>query len=391
MNSEAEDLQNEEGQESGYAASTGLESGHAHGTNSQSVDCGQSGGTVQAPKAVVEFSMARQTAQQSGQAALEGAHSTLATPAVRHLTKQLNIDITDVVGSGKDGRVLKEDIQRYASSRPTRADPSATSSLSDPDFTAGTEETKPRPLTPIQSQMFRTMTRSLAIPHFLYTDTVNLSDLTTLRHKVNRGAESSSAATGYSSASISPVTLVPKLSALPFILKAVSLSLRTFPLLNSCLDLSDPSKPTLLSSPRHNIGLAIDTPSGLLVPVIRRVEQLSIASIASEIARLSALARAGRLSAADLSGATFTVSNIGSIGGTAVAPVIVPPQVAILGVGRARVVPGFGPDGQVVRREECVFSWSADHRVVDGALVARCAQHVRGLLEDVGGMLVRLR
>lgn len=145
----------------------------------------------------------------------------------------------------------------------------------------------------------------------------------------------------------------------------------------------------------------MDTPTGLLVPVLRAVNSKSILAIAAELAHLSALARAGKLTAHHLAGATFTVSNVGSVGGTVVAPVIVGGQVAILGVGKGRVVPGFadeedGPERnggmvRVVRREVGTFSWSADHRVVDGATVARCSEVVRGLLEVPGRMLVRGR
>ena len=138
-------------------------------------------------------------------------------------------------------------------------------------------------------------------------------------------------------------------------------------------------------------GVAVDSPSGLLVPVIKNVQDHSIASLSQEITRLATLARNGKLTSADLSGATFTVSNIGSIGGTAVAPVIVMPQVGILGIGKARVVPAFDEAGELVKKEECVFSWSADHRVVDGTECARCAEHVRGLLEEPMGMLVEMR
>jgi len=222
--------------------------------------------------------------------------------------------------------------------------------------------------------MFKQMTRSLSIPHFLYTDNVDFTSLSALRKTLNASKEKSE-----------------KLSALPFVVKAVSLALQKHPLLNSHLDTANAEKPQVIVKAGHNIGIAIDSPSGLLVPVVKNVQAHSIASLAAEIARLSALARAGKLTNADLSGASFTLSNIGSIGGTAVAPVIVSPQVAILGVGRARVVPAFGTDGELVKKEECVFSWSADHRVVDGAMAARCAEDVRAYLENVESMLVQMR
>ncbi|EON61337.1 hypothetical protein W97_00550 [Coniosporium apollinis CBS 100218] len=304
-----------------------------------------------------------------------GKHATLATPAVRHLTKELDLDIADITGTGKDGRVLKEDVQKHASSLKEAP------ALSPAATTEPHAEDKTIPLTPIQVGMYKAMTRSLSIPHFLYTDNVDFTSLNTVRRKLNLSHSANSAAP------------TQKLSSLPFIVKAVSLALQSHPILNAAFEppRSPSEKPQLTLKASHNIGIAIDTPSGLLVPVVRAVQNHSIASLAAEIARLAGLARAGKLSTADLSGATFTVSNIGSIGGTAVAPVIVSPQVAILGVGRTRTVPAFGETGELVRREECVFSWSADHRVVDGAMVARCAESVRRYLEKVEGMLVRMR
>jgi 2-oxoisovalerate dehydrogenase E2 component (dihydrolipoyl transacylase) len=121
------------------------------------------------------------------------------------------------------------------------------------------------------------------------------------------------------------------------------------------------------------------------------VQDLSIAQIAQQLRVLSEKARTGKLAPGDFSGASFTISNIGSVGGGVVAPIISEPQVAILGVGRSRVVPAFDENDELVKREELVLSWSADHRVVDGAECARCAEHVRGLLEEPMGMLVEMR
>ncbi|KAF1989274.1 hypothetical protein K402DRAFT_350067 [Aulographum hederae CBS 113979] len=309
-------------------------------------------------------------------------HQTLATPAVRHLTRKLNVDIADVPGTGKDGRVLKEDVQNYQASQSSASAPTSTSTSTSISPFAPVQqlaEDKTVPLTPIQKQMFKTMTRSLSIPHFLYTDTIDFTSLSALRRKLNTTSSSN------------PSSNPQKLSALPFILKAVSLALHSHPTLNAHLDTSNEAKPALILKSSHDIGVAMDTPSGLLVPVIRSVQTHTITSLAAELSRLSTLARTGKLSSSDLSGATFTVSNVGSIGGGVVAPVIVGPQVAILGVGRARTVPAFAGNGELVRREEAVFSWSADHRVVDGAGVARCAEEVRALIEEVEGMVVRMR
>jgi 2-oxoisovalerate dehydrogenase E2 component (dihydrolipoyl transacylase) len=297
---------------------------------------------------------------------------TLATPAVRHLTKELHIDIADISGTGKDGRVLKEDVQKFAS---TRESSSAPTSL--PPEPLG--EDKRVSFTPIQRKMYETMTRSLSIPHFLYSDTVDFTSLSKARRAINT----------HNAASIEENI---KLSALPFIIKAVSMSLTAYPSVNAHLDTTtDSSKPSFTHKASHNIGFAVDTPQGLIVPVIHSVQSHSIFSLAAEIHRLSAAARNNKLSTADLKGATFSVSNIGNIGGTTVAPVIVSPQVAILGIGKARAVPAFAEDGSIIRKEECFFSWSADHRVVDGATLARCAESVRHYLEGTERMLVKLR
>ncbi|KAF2276046.1 branched-chain alpha-keto acid dehydrogenase E2 component [Westerdykella ornata] len=305
-----------------------------------------------------------------------GKFATLAVPAVRHLVKELKLNIEDIEGTGKDGRVTKEDVYNFAQKLKEKAaatTPATAPAPAPAPIPVGEDYVKP--LTPVQNGMFKQMTRSLSIPHFLYSDSVDITALNALRKKFNYGKEKGQ-----------------RLTPLPFIIKAVSLSLQQFPMLNAHLDTTtNPDKPQMVIKAQHNIGIAVDSPSGLLVPVIKNVHSHSIESLAAEIARLSRLGREGKLTNADLSGATFTVSNIGSIGGAAVSPVIVSPQVGILGVGKARVVPAFGEHGELVKKEECVFSWSADHRVIDGAMAARCAESVRGFLENIENMLVRLR
>lgn len=289
------------------------------------------------------------------------------------MIKDMKLKIEDIEGSGRDGRVLKEDIQRYV--QRAKEGLGSSTAPSAPATVTKEAEDQTKPLTAIQSAMFKQMTHSLSIPHFLYTDNVDFTALNVLRKKFNVHKDKAD-----------------RLTTFPFIIKAVSLALQEFPLLNAHLDTTtNPDKPQLLIKGSQNIGVAVDSPSGLLVPVIRDVQNRSIASIAAELSRLSNLARNGKLTSADLSGATFTLSNIGSIGGTAVAPVIVTPQVGILGIGRARAVPAFGENGEIVKKEECVFSWSADHRVIDGAMAARCAEAVRKNLENIESMLVRLR
>ena len=297
-----------------------------------------------------------------------GKYASLATPAVRGLLKENNLNVEDIQGTGKDGRVLKEDVYDYLNS----GTPTAAPTVPRPALNAKQMET-PQRLTPIQSVMFKTMTASLNIPHFLYSDSVDITSLATLRKRLN--------------ATRSPDT--PKYSYLPFIVKAVSLAMNRHPVLNARLDTTtDPKKPQLQMRSNHNIGIAMDTPAGLLVPVIKSVNARSITEIAAEIARLAQIGQAGKFSNDDLSGGTITVSNIGSIGGEVVAPVIVEGQLAILGVGKIKSVPVFGEDGELIRAEMMGLSWSADHRVVDGASMARAAETVKQYLEEVGKMAV---
>ena len=306
----------------------------------------------------------------------KGKHAGLATPAVRGLLKELGVSIAEIPGTGKDGRVLKEDVHQFAASR----DFKASASPPPPSLRGSSNADQPQvetsiTLTPVQSQMFKTMTRSLTIPHFLYADEIDLSSLSALRQRLN----------------LQPAT-GQKLSFLHFIIKAVSLALEDFPLLNARVEAGgEGDPPKLVMREKHNIGIAMDTPQGLLVPNIKNVSLKSILDIASECYRLQALAKDSKLSVGDLTGGTITISNIGSIGGTYVAPVLVQSEVAILGVGKARTVPAFNEQDQVIKKYVMNFSWSADHRVVDGATMARMAERVRTFVEEPGLMMARLR
>ncbi|KAH7328676.1 2-oxoacid dehydrogenases acyltransferase-domain-containing protein [Stachybotrys elegans] len=307
--------------------------------------------------------------------------AAIATPAVRHLSKELKVDIADVEGTGRDGRVLKEDIYKFVQSRDAAAAGAVRPPAGAPASTAQQMETR-QELSFTQQQMFKSMTRSLNIPHFLYADEVDFSSLVELRGRLNRVLSSSPTVEGQPG----------KLSYLPFIIKAVSMALYQFPILNARVDLNgDSGKPSLALRSQHNIGIAMDAPQGLVVPVIKDVGSLNILSIASELARLQSLAHQGKLTPKDMSGGTITVSNIGNIGGTYLSPVIVEREVAILGIGRMRTVPAFDDQDRVVKKQVCNFSWSADHRVVDGATMARAAEVVRRVVEEPDVMVMHLR
>lgn len=327
--------------------------------------------------------------------------SSLATPAVRHLSKELKIDITQVMGTGKDGRVLKEDIHRFIEQQKSGASAAflspatpgqtpAAPSIIDKD--APQQETAV-PIGGTQLQMFKAMTRSLNIPHFLYADEIDFTQLYQLRQRIN----ASLAKTGGDGS-------IGKISYLPFVIKGVSMALNQYPVLNARIEAASStdasSKPRLVYRSQHNIGIAMDTPNGLIVPVIRNVNARSVLSIASELVRLQGLAQSGKLTPADLQGGTITVSNIGNVGGTYLSPVIVEREVAILGIGRLRTVPAFADDSdeatgaaslRIVKRHVCHFSFSADHRVVDGATLARAAEIVRQVVEKPDSMILQLR
>ena len=302
--------------------------------------------------------------------------AALATPAVRGFLKELNVNIADVKGTGKDGRVTRDDVQNFVASQKPGATHSTRPQSRRGFYDADQAQVeKPITLTPVQSQMFKTMTRSLSIPHFLYADEIDVTGLSTLRQRLNNQPSSA-----------------PRLSYLPFVMKAVSLALESFPLLNARVDIgTGENAPKLVMREKHNIGVAMDTPQGLLVPNVKDISLRSIQDIASEVSRLQALAKAGKLSANDLTGGTITVSNVGSIGGTYVAPVLVQSEVAILGMGKVRTIPAFDNHDRVIKKQVMNFSWSADHRVVDGATMARMAERVRAFVEEPALMMTRLR
>lgn len=212
-----------------------------------------------------------------------------------------------------------------------------------------------------------------SVPHFGYCDEVSMDQLVHARAALKSAAE----ARGL------------KFSFLPFILKATSLALSEFPSLNAHVA-SDVSE--VVHKGSHNIGVAMDTPRGLIVPNIKAVQERSLLDIAAELNRLQTLASAGKLEQADLADGTFTLSNIGAIGGTYASPVLSVPQVAIGALGKISRVPRFvGKTDTVVASNIMTVSWAADHRVVDGATMARFSNAWKGFLESPVSMLAHLR
>lgn len=321
----------------------------------------------------------------------------LATPAVRRMAKDFQVSLNDVQGSGKDGRILKEDLINHQSGKsvapkaaPANPPPSpiavkqAVPATARPTTSVMTD--RDEPIKGIRKAMVKTMTQANTVPHFTYCDDYDLSELVKLRKQLKKASKSKK----------EPI----KMSYMPFIIRGCSLSLSQYPLLNAHVDAKCE---TITYKGSHNIGVAMDTKDGLLVPNIKNVQQLSLVQIANELSRLQQLGKAGRLSTDDLTGGTFSLSNIGAIGGTYAVPVLLLPEVAIGALGKIvrRAVPDEEDESSSDEddddqgytscrvRSMMSVSWSADHRVVDGATMARFSNELKFLLENPLHLLIQ--
>ncbi len=281
-----------------------------------------------------------------------------ASPSVRRFARELGCDLKLVSGTGPKGRVLKEDIQNYVKTRLSNAPSGPLKRKVQPeiDFSQwGEIETvrlsKIRRATALNLQnAWRT------IPHVTQYDETDITDLEAFRQVYKHAA----AKTG------------GKLSILPFIMKAVANGLREFPDFNSSLDVRGEN---LIHKKYIHLGLAVDTDNGLVVPVIRDVDQKSLIELAVELVDVSMRTRDRKIKPAELVGATFTISSLGGISGTGFSPIVNPPQVAIMGVSRSKLKPEY--DGkEFVPRLMLPFSLSYDHRVIDGAAAARFTKFI---------------
>ncbi|MCP9261841.1 Lipoamide acyltransferase component of branched-chain alpha-keto acid dehydrogenase complex [Dirofilaria immitis] len=307
----------------------------------------------------------------------------LATPAVRQLAKGKGINLSEVVGTGISGRILKDDVIRYVE---LRTNSSTTAAIEEPivDTTFhAARATSPEQLSqsfslkkfevlkedkvvPIRSYtraMVKSMSESLKIPHLGFCDEVNVDQLMTMREELKKFEAVYNA----------------RMSFMPIIIKAVSLALNKFPKLNAVIDKNIEN---IIYKTSHNISIAMDTTEGLVVPNIKHCEQCTIWEIAVELNRLQEASSRMKINPEDLKNGTFTLSNIGMIGGTYLSPVILPPQVAIGAIGQISKLPRFDKHGNVCAANVVNFSWAADHRVIDGATVAHFSSQVKQYLEN---------
>ena len=294
-----------------------------------------------------------------------------AGPAVRRMARELGVNLALVKGSGRKTRILKEDLQAYVKERLSEKQASGNFNLpGNPviDFSKfGEIETKP--LNKIKKLTGINVHRSwITIPHVTQFDEADITDLESFRKLESERAKNA----GY------------KLTILAFVCGVVSKALQVYPQFNASLDATGEN---LIYKKYCNLGIAVETPNGLVVPVIKNVDKLSISEIATEMARLSSKAREKGLMPADMSGGCFTISSLGGIGGTAFTPIVNSPEVAILGLSRSAIKPVYD-NGEFKPRLMLPLSLSYDHRVIDGAEAARFTRFICDALSDIRRVLL---
>jgi pyruvate dehydrogenase E2 component (dihydrolipoamide acetyltransferase)/2-oxoisovalerate dehydrogenase E2 component (dihydrolipoyl transacylase) len=282
---------------------------------------------------------------------------------VRHLARKLGIDLRRIRGTGPAGRILLDDLA------PHLAGPGQTPRAAEPPAEYG------RPGTRVKLQGLR---RKIAehlvdakkrIPHYSYVDECDVTDLVRLRH----GMREACARNGI------------KLTYLPFFVKAVAAALMDVPLVNSSLD---EEAGEIVLHDKYHIGIAVATPGGLIVPVVRDVDQKDLFAVAAEVERLGTEGKAGRARREELRGSTFTVTSIGGVGGLISTPIINHPEVGIMGVGKVIRRPVYDDHGRLRPADLAYLSFSFDHRVVDGAVGAAFGNAVKRQLEHPAALLV---
>ena len=287
-----------------------------------------------------------------------------AGPSTRRIARELGVDLGHVPGTGRHGRVSEDDVRSYV--RGSGSNGSSGGSISVPplprfeDF--GTIERQP--MSAIRRATAKQMSLSWSIvPHVTQSDLSDITDFEAFRKSQTKG---------------------PKLTISAFAMKAVVVLLKEYPVFNSSIDVAGNQ---IIHKKFYNIGVAVDTENGLLVPVIRDVDKKSIAELAEELTSIAERARQRKLDSKDLTGGTFTITNLGGIGGTGFTPIVNYPEVAILGISRGRLEPVVH-NGEIVPRLMMPLSLSYDHRVIDGAIAARFTRRLAEMLENPYQLLI---
>jgi pyruvate dehydrogenase E2 component (dihydrolipoamide acetyltransferase) len=300
-----------------------------------------------------------------------------ASPAVRRLARELGVDLTTIKGTGEKGRITKEDVK---GTLVRSAAPAASAGAVAPAGGMGIPEipavdfskfgpTEVKPLARIKKISGPHLHRAwLNVPLVTHSDESDITDTDAYRKELDTAGKDK----GY------------RVTLLSFLIKAAVSALRQHPEFNSSLN---PEKDALILKKYYNIGVAVDTPDGLVVPVVKDADRKGIVEISQELGSLSKKARDGKLGSGDMQGATFTISSLGGIGGTGFTPLVNAPEVAILGVVRSKMAPVWN-GSEFKPRLMLPLSVSYDHRVIDGALAARFTRHLAHVLEDVRRLVV---
>ncbi|MDN5498371.1 MAG: pyruvate dehydrogenase complex dihydrolipoyllysine-residue acetyltransferase [Shewanella sp.] len=306
-----------------------------------------------------------------------------ASPAVRRLAREFGVDLTQVTGSGRKGRIMKEDVQAYVKYELSRPKATAATSVAagnggglqviaapKVDFSKF-GEVEEIPLSRIQKISGPNLHRNwVTIPHVTQFDEADITEMEEFRKQQNDAAAKKKA--DY------------KITPLIFMMKAVAKTLQQFPVFNSSLSSDGES---LIQKKYYHIGVAVDTPNGLVVPVVRDVDKKGIIELSRELADISIRARDGKLKSADMQGSCFTISSLGGIGGTAFTPIVNYPDVAILGVSKSEIKPKW--NGKEFEPKLMLpLSLSYDHRVIDGAMAARFSVTLSGILSDIRTLIL---
>jgi len=307
------------------------------------------------------------------------AEQPLAAPATRRRARELGVDLRWVPPTGKAGRVTPEDVERFAASRGgagsttglERSEPAPSPPVARAVASADPESEERIPIRGVRRRIFENMARSKhTAAHFHYVEECDVGALVSLRDRVKPLAEAQGV----------------KLTFLPFVLKAVVTALQAHPALNGWVD--DQTQ-EIVRRRQYDVGIAVATDAGLIVPVIRRADRRSILDLAREIERLAEAARAGKTQPGDLGGSTFTVTSLGKLGGLVAPPIINYPELGIMGVHAIKRRPVVRGDAVTVG-EVMMLSWSFDHRIIDGHVAAAFAQDIVALLEQPDRLLVSM-
>ncbi len=289
-----------------------------------------------------------------------------ASPDLYHYARELGVELDDVQGTGRRSRILKQDLQQHVRTRLQQAPGDARMKAASqplPDF-SGYGETEVRSMTKIQERTAQNLLAAWqSIPHVTHFDQADVTRLERYRRQLTGEAQARDI----------------RLTPLVFVIKALAATLARFPQFNASLD---PADGKIILKKFFHIGIAVDTPHGLLVPVLRDVDKKTLVQVAGELVELSTQARERKLTAQQMAGASMTVSSLGPLGGQAFTPIINPPEVAILGLS-SMIVREKSTAGDALQQKFLPLSLSYDHRVINGADAARFCTHLKAILEDI--------